>query len=264
MAQVREGHKCAGWEKRLQNRFVCWNGRKLYSINLVFVRMTTCNTTSHMMLLAAKYFFCNCCVLFVFFCDNYLYCKLRFTYQLDLMTNVIAFAVNFRHINDAVQLQWHAKLLVPPTHNKLGDRSFSAAGPRLWTTFHPDYVGRDWPSTPSDNIWNLIYLAPKALSDCIEFIGALQTSVLSRCWLGGRKGILPVKNWVVGCWCGCLVRDADLHMAQLMPLPLTVSCFSKIQTGFIFLVPAHPGSPGQRTVKRVRVCVYKQTYLSIC
>jgi len=44
---------------------------------------------------------------------------------------------------------------------------------------------------------------------------------------------------------------ADLHMAQLMPLPLTVSCFSKIQIGFTFLVPAHPGSPGQRVVKRV-------------
>jgi len=35
----------------------------------------------------------------------------------------------------------------------------------------------------------------------------------------------------------CLERDADLHMAQLMPLPLTVSCFSKIQIGFTFLVP---------------------------
>jgi len=46
-----------------------------------------------------------------------------------------------------------------------------------------------------------------------------------------------------------------LHMAQLMPLPLTVSCFSKIQIGFSFLVPAHPGSPGQRAVKRVCVCV---------
>jgi len=40
-------------------------------------------------------------------------------------------------------------------------------------------------------------------------------------------------------------------MAQLMPLPLTVSCFSKIQFGFAFLVPAHPGSPGKRAVKRV-------------
>jgi len=46
-----------------------------------------------------------------------------------------------------------------------------------------------------------------------------------------------------------------LHMAQLMPLPLTVSCFSKIQIGFTFLVPAHPGSPGKRVVKRVCVCV---------
>ena len=53
----------------------------------------------------------------------------------------------------------------------------------------------------------------------------------------------------------CLERDADLHMAQLMPLPLTVSCFSKIQIGFTFLVPAHPGSPGKRAVKRMCVCV---------
>ena len=48
---------------------------------------------------------------------------------------------------------------------------------------------------------------------------------------------------------------ADLHVVQLMPLPLTVSCFSKIQIGFTFLVPAHPGSPGQRAFKRVFVCV---------
>jgi len=43
----------------------------------------------------------------------------------------------------------------------------------------------------------------------------------------------------------CLGRGADLHMAQLMPLPLTVSCFNKIQIGFTFLVPAHLGSPGK-------------------
>ena len=53
----------------------------------------------------------------------------------------------------------------------------------------------------------------------------------------------------------CLERGADLHMTQLMPLPLTVSYFSKIQIGFTFLVPAHPSSPGQRAVKRVCVCV---------
>jgi len=52
----------------------------------------------------------------------------------------------------------------------------------------------------------------------------------------------------------CLQRGADLHMTQLMPLPLTASCFSKIQIGFTFLVVAHTGSPGKRAVKRV--CVY--------
>ena len=53
----------------------------------------------------------------------------------------------------------------------------------------------------------------------------------------------------------CLERCADLHMAQLMPLPLTISCFSKVQIGVTFLVPAHLGSPGQRAVKQVCVCV---------
>jgi len=53
----------------------------------------------------------------------------------------------------------------------------------------------------------------------------------------------------------CLERGADLHMAQLMPLPLTVSCFSKIQISFTFLVLAHPGSVGKGAVKRVCVCV---------
>jgi len=54
-----------------------------------------------------------------------------------------------------------------------------------------------------------------------------------------------------------------------MPLPLTVSCFSKIQIGFTFLVPAHLGSPGQRAVQRVCVCVcaceaaYRSTRISV-
>ena len=52
-------------------------------------------------------------------------------------------------------------------------------------------------------------------------------SVLWRCWLGDRKGIRPVKNWVVGCWHGCLRWGAGLHIAHQMPLPLTVSCSSK-------------------------------------
>ena len=61
----------------------------------------------------------------------------------------------------------------------------------------------------------------------------------------------------------CLELGADLHMAQLMLLPLTVSCFSKIQTGFTFLVPAHLGSPGKRAVKRACVCVCVHVYQSL-
>ena len=53
----------------------------------------------------------------------------------------------------------------------------------------------------------------------------------------------------------CLERGADLYMAQLMPLQLTVSCFVKIQIGFTFLVLAHPCSPRQMAIKRVCVCV---------
>jgi len=53
----------------------------------------------------------------------------------------------------------------------------------------------------------------------------------------------------------CQVRGADLHMVQRVPLPLTVSCSCKIQIGFTFLVPAHLGSPGQRAIKRMCVCV---------
>ena len=60
----------------------------------------------------------------------------------------------------------------------------------------------------------------------------------------------------------CRERCADLHMARLMPLPLTVSCFSKIRIGFTFLVPAHLGSPGQRAVKRVCV-IYLFIYIYV-
>jgi len=48
--------------------------------------------------------------------------------------------------------------------------------------------------------------------------------------------------WRVICLEHGLEQGADLHMVKLMPLPLTVSCFSKIQIGFTFLVLAHPGS----------------------
>ena len=57
----------------------------------------------------------------------------------------------------------------------------------------------------------------------------------------------------------CLGRGADLHMAQLMPLPLTISCSSTCRLfylpGFTFLVPAHPASPGQSPGDRKTVVV---------
>ena len=55
----------------------------------------------------------------------------------------------------------------------------------------------------------------------------------------------------------CLERGADLHMAQLMPLPLTVSCFRKIQIGFTILVLAYLGSPGKEPLNG---CVYYYYY----
>jgi len=68
----------------------------------------------------------------------------------------------------------------------------------------------------------------------------------------GHPACKKTEQWVAGVVI-CLERGAALHMAQLMPLPPTVSCFSKIQIDCTFLVPAHLGCPGQRAVKRVCV-----------
>ena len=84
--------------------------------------------------------------------------------------------------------------------------------------------------------------------------------------VGRQEGHLACKKlewWGAGVVI-CLERDADLHIAQLMPLPLTVSCFSKIQIGFTFLVPAYPGSPGQRAIKRVCVCSSSSSCCCCC
>jgi len=60
----------------------------------------------------------------------------------------------------------------------------------------------------------------------------------------GHPACKKLERWGAGVVI-CLERGADLHMAQLMPLPLNISCFNKIQIGFTFLVPAYPGSPGK-------------------
>jgi len=70
----------------------------------------------------------------------------------------------------------------------------------------------------------------------------------------GHPACKKTEWWGVGVVI-CLDRGADVHIAQRMPLSLIVSCFSKIQIGFSLLAPAHLGSPRQRAVKRVCVCV---------
>jgi len=77
-------------------------------------------------------------------------------------------------------------------------------------------------------------------------------------WQEGHPACKKTEWWGAGMVI-CLERSADLHTSQLMPLPLTVSCFSKIQISFTFLIPAHPGSPGQRAVKRVCVAYIQVT-----
>jgi len=72
-------------------------------------------------------------------------------------------------------------------------------------------------------------------------------------WQEGHPACKKTEYWGAGVVI-CLEQGADLHTAQLMPLPLNVSCFTKIQIGVTFLLLAHPGSPGKRAVKRVCVC----------
>jgi len=81
-----------------------------------------------------------------------------------------------------------------------------------------------------------------------------------RCWLGGRKGIRPVKNWVVECWRGYL-SGARRKLAYGPADATATHCLllSKIQTGFTFLVPADPGSPGQRAISSAILNIFHET-----
>jgi len=86
------------------------------------------------------------------------------------------------------------------------------------------------------------------MSQCLQCFDAVG-------WVAGRASGLQKTEWWGAGMVICLEQGADLHMAQLMSLPLSVSCFSKIQIAFTFLVLADLGSPGKRAVKRVCVCV---------
>ena len=86
----------------------------------------------------------------------------------------------------------------------------------------------------------------------ISALGAFTTFTLLVEWQEGHPACKKTEWWGAGMVI-CLEWGADLHTAQLMPLPLTVSCYSKIQIGFTFLVPADLGSPWQKAVKWVCV-----------
>jgi len=90
------------------------------------------------------------------------------------------------------------------------------------------------------------------MSQCCDCPCAFSALTLFVGWQEGHPTCKKTEWWGAGVVI-CLERGADLHVAQLMPL--TVSCFSKIQIGFTFLVAAHLGSPGKRAIKRVCVCV---------
>ena len=98
-------------------------------------------------------------------------------------------------------------------------------------TLQETSLSGNWQSSVLKN-WNALYWRRKPNTG---MLCPFMPSVLWRCSLGGRKGIRPVKTewWGAGVVI-CLERGADLHIAQMMPLPLTVSCSSNIQIGFTF------------------------------
>ena len=98
---------------------------------------------------------------------------------------------------------------------------------------------------------NILMQFVRISSYCV-YVTAFGALTLLVVWQEGHPACKKLEWWSAGVVI-CLERDADLHMVQLMPLALTVPCFSKIQIGFTFLVPAHPV---KMAVKRVCVCVF--------
>ena len=106
-------------------------------------------------------------------------------------------------------------------------------------------------TTPND--CSIVPITAKAMAALLYHYG--QDYIPSDAVLFYAQKLTSAELWGAGMVI-CLQRGADLHMTQLMPLPLTVFCFSKIQIGFTFPVPAYLGSPGKRAVKRVYACNY--------
>jgi len=97
---------------------------------------------------------------------------------------------------------------------------------------------------------HLIYICPSSAFSALTLLA------------GRQEGHPACKKLSDGCWHGYL-SGADSHMAQLMPLPFTVSCFSKIQIAFTFLAPDHLGGSGKGPLNRcVRVCLRPSSRLA--
>jgi len=75
--------------------------------------------------------------------------------------------------------------------------------------------------------------------------------VLWHCWLGDRKDIRPVKSWVLVCWWWWFDWSFARLIAPVVTISIIILSSNKIQNGDI-LVPANPGPPGQRPLKRER------------
>ena len=100
----------------------------------------------------------------------------------------------------------------------------------------------------------------QAISQSVyQLVTSIHTAFSALTLLVGRQEGHPAWKKLSGgvlAWLSVWRKVQTCIMSQLMPLLLTVSCFSKIQIDFTFLVPAHLGGPGKRAIKRVCVCVY--------
>jgi len=81
--------------------------------------------------------------------------------------------------------------------------------------------------------------------------------VFSHCWLGDRKGIRPVKNWVLVCWWWRFDWSFTRLIAPAVTTTSITLSSNKIQNGYI-LVPANPGPPGKWPLKRRERTAYFQ------
>ena len=82
-------------------------------------------------------------------------------------------------------------------------------------------------------------------------------------WQEGHPACKKLEWWDA-CMVICLERGADLHMTQLMPLPLTVSCFSKIQVGLPFWYRLTWVVPEKGQLNVCRICSHFGLHLFFC